>query len=154
MAEAAASLLMARHGLANWLFRFNNRRRVAGVCFFPTAHTHGRIELSSHFCDLNTLQEVRSTVLHEIAHALAFLETGHKGHGPPWKAVCDRIGAKPERCYKKGELKMPLGNWRASCPGCGATHHLHRRPKRLTGWYCKACGRERGSLSWQAASGS
>jgi hypothetical protein len=90
--------------------------------------------------------------LHEIAHALAFLETGHKGHGPPWKAVCVRIGAEPIRCYKGG-VTMPVAKWRARCPGCRVEHHLHRRPKRLGGWYCKKCGREKGCLSWEPAEG-
>jgi predicted SprT family Zn-dependent metalloprotease len=153
MAEAAASLLMARHGLGNWLFRFNSRCRHAGVCFFPTSGHQGRIELSAHFCDLNTLEEVRSTILHEIAHALAFLETGHKGHGQPWKAACGRVGADPTRCYTRDKVKMPIGKWRASCPHCKTTHHFHRKPKRLSGWYCKACGKEKGPLTWQAAVG-
>ncbi len=37
-------------------------------------------------------EQVRDTVLHEIAHAIAGPEAGH---GPLWKATARRIGATP-----------------------------------------------------------
>ena len=37
-------------------------------------------------------EEIRDTVLHEIAHAIAGPEAGH---GPLWKATARRIGATP-----------------------------------------------------------
>jgi hypothetical protein len=59
--------------------------------------------------------------------------------------MCRRIGARPERC---GNAEMPLGRWRASCPSCGRVCHRHRRPRRITAWSCRRCGRERGRLTW------
>lgn len=38
--------------------------------------------------------ELRDTILHEIAHAIAGIKAGH---GPVWRAVARKIGAKPQR---------------------------------------------------------
>ena len=37
--------MMARHGLGNWTFAFNNNLRRAGVCRYPIRTRPGRIEL-------------------------------------------------------------------------------------------------------------
>jgi len=131
--------LMARHGLRHWNFAYNRRKRAMGVCYY-TAKT---IELSVHFVDHNGLEEIRDTILHEIAHAL--VGAGH-GHNATWKKKCVEIGARPLRC---GQAAMPLGRWRAHCGACGVLFSRHRRPKRLKGWFCQACGPERGSFTWQ-----
>ena len=45
-------------------------------------------------------REVRDTILHEIAHALA----GAKArHGPAWKAIAKRLGATPKARAEEGE---------------------------------------------------
>ena len=68
-AEQIAEHLMTRHGLMGrgWSFAFNRRKRSLGLCHY----TARRIELSSHFVEMNDETQVRDTVLHEIAHALA-----------------------------------------------------------------------------------
>ena len=139
-----AAALMARHGLHGWQFGFNRNVRRAGVCRFPRPPRPGRIELSAFFVARNPEGEVLDTILHEIAHALV----GHRhGHDDVWKAKCREVGARPERCFDDA-VDMPKGRWRAVCPGCGGEHTRHRRPKSLAGWYCKACGRDRGPLTW------
>ena len=131
--------LMARHGLEGWKFAFNRRKRALGLCRYGTKS----IELSIYLVDANDGEEVRDTILHEIAHAL--VGPGH-AHDAVWKAKCLEVGAKPARC---GEADMPEGRWKASCPACGIGFSRHRRPKRLRGWSCKACGPERGKLTWR-----
>ena len=131
--------LMACHGLEGWKFAFNRRKRALGLCRYGTK----AIELSIYLVDANTAEEVRDTILHEIAHAL--VGPGH-AHDAVWKAKCAEVGAKPERC---GEADMPEGRWKASCPKCGVGFSRHRRPKRLRGWSCKPCGPERGKLTWR-----
>lgn len=140
-AHRLALELMAAHGLHDWSFRFNRRKRALGVCFY----SRRALELSTHFVEVNTLEEVRDTILHEIAHAL--VGPGH-GHGALWKAKCVEIGARPERC---GAADMPAGRWRALCGACGASYHRHRRPRRLLGWFCRGCGPQRGKLAWRRA---
>jgi predicted SprT family Zn-dependent metalloprotease len=146
-ARELAVALMRDHGLDGWSFAFNRNVRRAGVCRYATAKRPGRIELSVHFVARNPAAEVRDTILHEIAHALV----GAKhGHDDTWKAKCREIGAKPERTYGE-HVAMPKGRWRAECPGCRKGYDRHRRPKRLTGWYCRSCGQDRGALVWRPA---
>jgi len=137
--------LLDSHGLTAWEFGFNANVRRAGVCFYPHRDEPGRIELSTHFTARNSDEEVRDTLLHEIAHAL--VGPGH-GHDKVWKAKCREIGAKPVACYGD-EVEMPQGCWRATCPGCEEEFDRHRRPPRLSGWFCRVCGPKRGKLLWR-----
>lgn len=145
--ELARQLLDA-HGLTVWEFGFNSNVRRAGVCFYPHRSQPGRIELSLHFAEKNSDDEVRDTLLHEVAHALV---GPRHGHGAVWKAKCREIGAKPEaRCGE--DVEMPRGRWRAVCPGCTAAFDRHRRP-RPGGWHCRPCGPQAGKLRWEDAGG-
>jgi predicted SprT family Zn-dependent metalloprotease len=131
--------LMARHGLHDWTFAFNRRKRAMGLCRYAVR----TIELSIYLVDRNGLDEIRDTILHEIAHALVGREHGHDAL---WKRKCLEIGAKPERC---GQADMPAGRWRARCGSCCQVFSRHRRPKRLQGWFCRTCGPQRGGLAWR-----
>src|SRR5262249_5717563 len=133
-AAALAHELLTAHGLHDWSFRLNRSKVNMGLCKYGPR----TIELSTHFVERNSDEAIRDTLLHEIAHALAGRAAGH---GPLWKAMCLRVGARPERL--SFEAVMPAGRWRAKCNCCGALHHRHRRPKRMTGWWCCRCGRER-----------
>ncbi len=139
-ARSLADHLLRSFGLADWTFRFNRSKCMMGLCRFDPKV----IELSVHFVERNDDGAVRDTLLHEIAHAL--VGPGH-GHGPVWRRKCLEVGAKPERL--DFEAAMPEGRWKARCGGCGMIHHRHRRPKRMVGWYCRYCGRERGRLTWR-----
>jgi predicted SprT family Zn-dependent metalloprotease len=139
-----AHQLMLQYGLDEWEFGINTNVRRAGVCHYPSDGTPGRIEISGHFAERNSEEEIRETILHEIAHAL--VGPGH-GHDAVWKAKCVEIGARPERCYGD-ELEMPKGKWRAVCPSCETEYDRHRRPKASMGWYCRSCGISRGILKW------
>lgn len=133
--------LLDRHGLRDWAFGFNRRVRGLGLC----RHDLKVIELSWHFAQRNTEDEIIDTLLHEVAHALA--GPGH-GHDATWKAKCVEVGARPERC---GEADMPEGRWRADCPTCGAAFRRHRRPRPADRWFCRSCGPQRGRLAWRTA---
>lgn len=148
-ARDLALRLMAEHGLAGWTFAFDGARRRAGGTFHPDAAAGrpGRISLSVHYCERNSEEDVKDTILHEIAHAL--VGPGH-GHDDAWKAKCNEVGARPERCYSEA-VDMPNGRWRSVCPNCRRARHRHRRPNPPTGWYCKPCGPELGALTWGCA---
>jgi predicted SprT family Zn-dependent metalloprotease len=137
--RALAHDLLRTHGLLDWSFGCNRRKTEMGVCLYDPK----RIELSVYFVVLNDDETILDTLLHEIAHALT--GPGH-GHDGLWKRMCHQVGARPERLSY--EARMPEGRWQAVCAGCGMLHHKHRRPKRMIGWYCRACGRERGKLIW------
>lgn len=131
---------MAQHGLHGWAFRFNRCKQTMGLCVFGCKS----IELSIYFVERdNPAEEIRDTILHEIAHAL--VGPGH-GHDKVWKRKCIEVGARPQRC---GDADMPEGRWRARCGGCGKHFHRHRRPKPGRCWFCQTCGPVWGKLIWQ-----
>lgn len=113
-----------------------------GLCVYQCRS----IELSIYLVERdNSWDEIRDTILHEIAHAL--VGAGH-GHDRVWKKKCVEIGAKPLPC---GHADMPEGRWTARCGGCGKKFDRHRKPKRVRGWFCRSCGPEQGKLMWKAA---
>ena len=132
--------LMELHRLDDWTFGFNKRKRTLGLCRYDGQ----TIELSIFLVDRNSREEVRDTILHEIAHALVGPD---HAHDRVWKAKAVEIGARPERC---GQADMPQGQWQARCGGCGQAFARHRRPRRMTGWFCRRCGPEPGQLVWRA----
>ena len=133
--------VMARFGLQEWQFQFTRGVRVLGICRYAKRI----IGLSIHLVQANQPVQLRDTLLHEIAHSR--VGPGH-GHDAVWRAKCREIGARPERCCTV-ELDLPKGRWAATCGGCGTVYRRHRRPKRMAGWFCRKCGRERGALSWK-----
>jgi predicted SprT family Zn-dependent metalloprotease len=137
-AQHLALYLMGQHLPPDWAFAWNRRKRALGLC----RYREKRIELSTHFVYANEVSHVRETILHEIAHALA----GQKAaHGPSWKAMCIRVGCKPERC-DKGVAVMPSGRWTAQCAACGKQFSRHRRPPARARYWCRHCGPERGVI--------
>ena len=85
---ALARKLMDEHGLDTWTFAFLEAERRLGDCNYQDRVIRvGR----THALDAGEA-EIRDTILHEIAHALAGPEARH---GAVWKATARRIGATP-----------------------------------------------------------
>lgn len=120
---------MTEHGLSarGWTGSLDQAERRFGVC------RPGRkeISISRPLCALNTDEEVCDTILHEIAHALAVIETGENcGHDERWKAICRRIGARPERCYDSDEVNSPDAPWVLAHRETGEIFsHYHKKPQ-------------------------
>src|SRR3954462_9851485 len=139
--EAAnlARQLIALHGLTDWRFSFDHARRRFGRCDY----TDRRITLSRPLTLLNSLDEVRDTILHEIAHALCPKD----GHGPRWRVVCRKIGARPVRCYTDTSVVSPPrapARYRFGCPRCNWWVERRRRSRRT--YLCKLC---RGNVQFE-----
>ncbi len=143
IAAGMAREAMAQFGLGDWAFGWNRRKRSLGLC----RYRERRLELSIHFVYANDEAQVRETIRHEIAHALA----GERaGHGPLWKSICQRVGCQAVRC-DQGEAVMPKGRWVARCVTCGKEYWRHRRPARRAKYWCRGCGPQRGVVVFSAA---
>ena len=130
--SAAAQLartLMDGHGLTSWGFGFDRARVRAGACHF----TDRRITLSRALTAAHDEEQVRETLLHEIAHALV---GPRHGHDAVWRATARRIGSTGQRCYAGGEEPVVPGRWQGRC-AAGHVVHRHRRPTRVL--LCRRC---------------
>ena len=131
-ARNRAIQLMKQHGLHNWTFRFDHARRRFGSCRCRSKV----ITLSRPLTFLNEESQVRDTILHEIAHALA----PDDGHGAIWKAKCREIGADPRRTYTDEQVISPprrVAPFEIGCERCGWWHDRHRRTRRKL--ICRTC---------------
>ncbi len=122
--------LMTEHGLLGWSVVLDRAKTRAGVCRFRQRS----IGLSGPITRLHTEEEVRDTILHEIAHALVGPD---HGHDDVWRARARAIGCSGERCVPDGSPR-PSGLWVGTCP---AGHEVtrHRRPTRVLS--CPRCRR-------------
>jgi predicted SprT family Zn-dependent metalloprotease len=126
--------LLPQHGLHDWRFAFDHARRRFGRCDY----TNRRITLSRALTFLNSADEVRDTLLHEIAHAL----TPGAKHGPRWRAKCREIGARPMRCFTEERVVTPARRppryW-LGCPACDWWVERRRRAPRRRKYVCVRC---------------
>jgi predicted SprT family Zn-dependent metalloprotease len=137
-AHITAVALMSHHGLKGWSFAWDDSTRRFGVCKYRTK----TIGLSRRLVELNGVEEVRNTILHEIAHALAPVGAGH---GNVWKRKALEVGARPERCYQAKDVKAPARKFTARCPSCALTFARDRRTKSV----CRKCSVR---IVWKRAS--
>lgn len=119
---------------------WNSRMRsTAGRAFWP----EGKIELNPKLTDFSA-EEVRNTMLHELAHLLAYARAGRKrikAHGSEWRQACCDLGIPDERATHN--LPLPsremARQWRYTCPACKEAIERVRKMKRYAGCYrcCK-----------------
>ena len=127
--NSLANELFTKHGLADWVFKFDNAKRRFGCCNYTTK----TISLSKHLCRLNSESEIVDTLLHEIAHAL----TPGQGHGKLWQEKCAELGAEPRRCYSADQVKQPPPNYYLYCAACDFKQGLYRMTRRK--YLCPTC---------------
>lgn len=132
---------MDQHGLGAWRFDFDRAKVRAGACHFGDR----RITLSRALTGAHGEEEVRETVLHEIAHALV---GPRHGHDHVWRAQAVALGATGRRCYSGGAEPVVPGRWQGRC-AAGHVVHRHRRPSRvLLCTRCTGAGDLARVLSW------
>ena len=130
-AKELAVSLMCKHALVSkgWSFQFDESVRRFGYCDYRIK----TISLSRVLVELNPIEQVRDTILHEVAHALAGPTAKH---GRVWQLMAQSIGARPERCYSSDEVQTPTAPWQAVCQFCHRVIKRHRMSKRLALAWC------------------
>lgn len=119
-ARKLADDLMRMHKLLpRWSFKFDHSKVSFGKCYYGKKV----ISLSRHLVELNDEAEVRDTILHEIAHALA---PRGAGHNAVWQAIAHSIGCNGQRCYG-AEVVRPKPKYKGTCPACNLVIYRHRR---------------------------
>ena len=130
IAAMAQSLMLEHIEDREWSFGFDNGRRRAGLC----SYTDKKITVSKYLSLVHSIDDVRQTVLHEIAHALC----GPKeGHSKKWLATAKKIGYRNET-YTGDEIAKEFAPYRGVCPS-GHQHYRYQRPKRL--YSCHLCAK-------------
>jgi len=123
--------LMNLHGLHHWVYQYNDRMvKTLGRCYYNKQ----LLEFSLSYVDLNPIEKLEDTILHEIAHALA---PRGAGHGYLWKSIARRIGATPKSCAVN-VVNLPDAPYIFKCQCCIEAKFFRRPkyPKRR----CKICG--------------
>jgi hypothetical protein len=132
-AVSLARTLMNEHGLGHIPFKAHRSKRCFGTtrfigrrqifsCQWESWEVKS-IRLSRPLTEVNSEVQVRDTILHEIAHAIA----GPHGHNWKWKQVARQLGANPAATCGEGVVQVP-GPYQAQC-SCGHVHSMYRMPK-------------------------
>ncbi|KAI9004204.1 hypothetical protein BC832DRAFT_540323 [Gaertneriomyces semiglobifer] len=123
MEKAATKLahtLFTKHKIVGWTFGFDRAVRRYGVTKFGSKV----ISLSREWVNspTGTLDNIRNTILHEIAHVL----TPKHHHDAVWKAKAIEIGCTGERCGSYGSFVEK--KWKIICKCGRANLERHRKP--------------------------
>jgi hypothetical protein len=90
--------------LSQWRLTFDFARRRAGACF-PNKKL---ISISRHHIELNEWSTIKDTLVHEVAHALAWERFRERGHGPQWRKQVAKLGGQAKAT---GHFNLPQAKW-------------------------------------------
>lgn len=119
-ASNLARALMAEHLDRSWRFEWDHARRRGG----STSWHPNRITMSRYLVPLWSEDQVRNTMLHEIAHALVGAEYGH---GVTWQRTARMLGCDASRTHDNATAPAPWVLW---CPSHGIVAKRYRRGRR------------------------
>lgn len=124
--------LFEQYNLTGWKFAgYDNAKVRAGVCYGKQR----KIGLSKYFVLHNTAEEIQSTILHEIAHAIDNEDRGYSNHDDHWKTIARLLGDDGARCYDSEKVVMPEGQHLYVCINCSKEVRYHKRKNKKS-----ACG--------------
>ena len=133
---------------------FNRRftRRLGDACYYRVSDS-GLIRLSSKLWPTMDEIEQENTILHEVAHIITDKlhpedrRFDRSGHGPYWKKIAAKVGAKAERFAKANVANFKAYSrkntrYRVSC-GCPngivITKARHTKMTRGYSYLCRKC---------------
>lgn len=90
LVEIMARDLMEKYSVSYLDFKFSNRTDALGWC----SYTH--IAIQKEHALFDSIEDIKNTILHEIAHALAGIENNHNKY---WQEIAKELGVKYN--YKK-----------------------------------------------------
>ena len=109
-------------GLSDWIFTWDRAIRRLGCCKM----SRREISLSRYFVASYLVRDqeiIRRTILHELAHALAWVHDRERGHGAAWRAWCASLGIANEKASCKCDDFAPAER-RAVQPKYALCHSL------------------------------
>lgn len=134
IAEAA----LVRHGLSDWTFGFDRGTNRFGLC----RYTEKRITMSRRLVELNDVERCKSTLMHEVAHALVGYAHGHDA---VWQAKAIELGSDGRARFSESNTKMTY-KYKARCGVCGTEHKRQKMTARANRESCGVCYRRTGKL--------
>jgi predicted SprT family Zn-dependent metalloprotease len=128
--------LKAKHKeLTFYTLQFTNGKRSLGVCKI----SQKIIGISRYHMLGSSYEKVLDTLLHEVAHAIAYANYRDRGHGYWWKRVCLEVGANPNRiAHGSYDIEKPQHKYTLKCSHCNFTAKRHKLPKGFRG-SCPKC---------------
>ena len=104
------------------------------------------IRISKH---IDSVEVLRETARHELAHQAAWERYGHLGHGPLWQTMAVYLGCPPVACATfpvNAELLQERQRYSVTCDSCGWSTLRQRRSKLVARPWRYACARCSGAL--------
>ena len=141
--EAYAGHCLAHLHLQDWHFGWDKTGRRLGCCKMQQR----RISLSRYYAEAYAGKDAAQlwrTLLHELAHALAWVHHGARGHGPVWKRYCAALGIPGERaCTREVEFTSPRPPQPAKFSLChretGEVYRTYTRKPRISAHRLRHC---------------
>lgn len=89
-----------------------------------------KVELNHHLIPFGE-EEIYKTLLHEVAHLLAWKRCRHRGHGIPWRNACKDLGIPGESVTHSLSLPKHVRKkkWSYHCTHCGVQVQRVRQAK-------------------------
>jgi predicted SprT family Zn-dependent metalloprotease len=125
-----------------WTFFFDHAVRRVGACHHDTK----RISLSRHYVDIADIDDVKQTLLHEVAHAMV---GKRHNHSQQWLDTARSIGYTGWIRHE-GASPTHLARWRGTCPN-GHEVLRFRRPRNFVASCIECYPRydERYLITWE-----
>jgi predicted SprT family Zn-dependent metalloprotease len=133
-AQHLAITLIVEH-CPDWVFGWDNARRRMGCAHFGP----NKITLSRSLVAAATVDQVRETILHEIAHVLVGLKAGH---GPAWYAKARALGSSGKTTHSVQTDE--IAPFMCKC-SCGKVYKWYKRSKNMNNKVCRTC---RAKIVW------